>query len=467
MTPEERRELGRQRRQAGRRIVEEQTRRQVRTFLDELRNRTAHYRTIASLRGQVAQEYRGRAVMELLQNAHDVLAVADGDDPRRISFVLRRSPVPELLVANSGRPFRHEDFSGICQLAQSPKDPNESVGNKGLGFQSVLELSTRPEVWSTAPAGIDVSFAFGFDPGVRDPIARVAGALAQGEQRPTDDEFGSEPVVEWAEKQISEYLESLEAGAIDLREEVDRYLSPYVFPRPLDEPSDHVAGLLADGHVTVIRLPLDGGRAGGADEAVESVREQLEGLDEAAMVFLPHLSVLRIEVDEEAVELTRRVEPDLIVAGTRREPDGAAPGTRHARVLVGRTAADSGDVTERSFHVWSRIAGGPDRPEETERIAAAVRHLPNRWPEVRKVEVAVAVEETREARRGTFVIFLPTGMETGVGAHVNAPFHGSLDRTKIDFGDEYNELLLELVTDLVLDAVTDLVVNGPAEAWRG
>ena len=466
MTPEERRELGRQRRQAGRRIVEEQTRRQVRTFLDELRNRTAHYRTIASLRGQVAQEYRGRAVMELLQNAHDVLAVADGDDPRRISFVLRRSPVPELLVANSGRPFRHEDFSGICQLAQSPKDPNESVGNKGLGFQSVLELSTRPEVWSTAPAGIDISFAFGFDPGVRDPIARVAGALAQGEQRPTDDEFGSEPVVEWSEKQISEYLESLEAGAIDLREEVDRYLSPYVFPRPLDEPSDHVAGLLADGHVTVIRLPLDGGRAGGADEAVESVREQLKGLDEAAMVFLPHLSVLRIEVDEEAVELTRRVEPDLIVAGTRREPDGAAPGTRHARVLVGRTAADSGDVTERSFHVWSRIAGGPDRPEETERIAAAVRHLPNRWPEVRKVEVAVAVEETREARPGAFVIFLPTAMETGVGAHVNAPFHGSLDRTKIDFGDEYNELLLEFVTDLVIDAVADLV-RGPAEVWRG
>ena len=87
-------------------IVREQARRQVRTFLDELRNGTRNDRTVASLGGQVAQEYRGRAILELLQNAHDVLAVAAGDDPRRISFVLRSSPEPELPIANSGRPFR-------------------------------------------------------------------------------------------------------------------------------------------------------------------------------------------------------------------------------------------------------------------------------------------------------------------------------------------------------------------------
>ena len=112
----------------------------------------------------MAQEYRGRAILELLQNAHDVLAFAGDDDPRRISFVLKSGEEPELLVANSGRPFRPADFRGICELAQSPKDPNESVGNKGLGFQSVLELSRRPEVWSTAPAGGEPSFTFGLDP---------------------------------------------------------------------------------------------------------------------------------------------------------------------------------------------------------------------------------------------------------------------------------------------------------------
>ena len=446
----------------GKRIIEEQARRQVRTFLDELRNGTTNYRTVASLGDQVAQEYRGRAVLELLQNAHDVLG--GDDDPGQVSFVLNSSGEhPELLIANSGRPFRHEDFSGICELAQSPKDPNESVGNKGLGFRSVLELTTCPEVWSTAPAEDKPAFTFGFHPGVLDPIARVAMRLFNGDA-PTDPAFGLEPVVDWSEKQIDEYRSRLSGNSVTSAEQVDnwlseevKHLSPYVLPRFLGDPPPQVAKLLEDGHVTVIRLLLDGGRAGSATEAVQSVREQLVALDEAAMVFLRHLSVLRIAIDGDHTELKREADS---------ERSGPVPANRYERLRVSRSAADASDVTQRSFHVWSRTFGGEDQPTESERVAAAVRHLPNRWPEVRKVKVAVAVEETREAREGAFVIFLPTTVKTGVGAHVNAPFYGSLDRKKIDFGDEYNELLLELVTDRALEAVLELVEGSP-EPWRG
>ena len=449
-------ELDRQHRLAGKRIIDDQARCQVRTFLDELKNGTRNYRTVASLGGQVAQEYRGRAILELLQNAHDVLAFAVDDDPRRISFLLRSSPDPELLIANSGHPFLRTDFSGICQLAQSPKDPNESAGNKGLGFQSVLELSTCPQIWSTAPSGGDTAFTFGFDPGVREPIARVARALVDGDA-PTDPAFGTEPVVDWSRKQIDEYRSRLSPNGIDPVEEVTNYFSPYVVPRFLDEPPHDVGKLLEDGHVTVIRLPLDGGKAGSPDDAVESVRKQLQALDEAAMVFLHHLSVLRITIDEEHTELKRQVDSEIPFH---------AQSTRKERLWVSRSAAGGSDATEGAFHLWSRTVGGDANPAETERLAAAVRHLPNRWPEVRKVEVAVAIEETREARQGVFVIFLPTAMKTGVGAHINAPFYGSLDRRQINFHDEYNELLLELVTDLMLDAVVELV-KGPPEAWRG
>ena len=452
------------RRLASKPIIEEQARRQVRTFLDELKNGTRNYRTVASLGSQVAQEYRGRAILELLQNAHDVLAFAGQDDPRQISFALRSSPEPELLVANSGRPFRHEDFSGICQLAQSPKDPNESVGNKGLGFQSVLEVSTRPEVWSTAPADDGIAFTFGFDPDVREPIERVARALLTGDP-PADPEFGTEPVVDWSPEQIEEYRRRLNEDGINPVDEVRDYLSPYVIPRFLGDPPPDVARLLGDGHVTVIRLPLDGGRAGSAEEAVESVRKQLEDLDEAAVVFLPDLLVLRIEIDEKPVELKRQVVARRTLPSTGEDPDnGRIPRVRRTRLRVSRIEPDA--TTERSFHVWSRVLGGDDQPGAAERIAKAVRHLPNRWPEVRSVKVSVSVEETPEARRGALVIFLPTTMKTGIGAHVNAPFYGSLDRKTINFGDEYNELMLEFVTDLALDAVLELV-KGPAEPWRG
>ena len=64
------------------------------------------------------------------------------------------------------------------------------------------------------------------------------------------------------------------------------------------------------------------------------------------------------------------------------------------------------------------------------------------------------------------MIFLPTEMATGVGAHINAPFYGSLDRRHIDFGKEYNDLLLTFVADLMLDVVEELA-NGDPEEWRG
>ena len=322
----------RPRRLAGKRIIEEQTRGQVRTFLDELRNGTTNYRTVASLGDQVAQEYRGRAVLELLQNAHDVLG--GNDDPGQVSFVLNLSAEqPELLIANSGRPFRHEDFSGICELAQSPKDPNESVGNKGLGFRSVLELTTRPEVWSTAPAEDEPAFTFGFHPNVLDPIAHVARRLFNGDA-PTDSVFGEQPVVDWSEKQIEEYRGTMSGNGTKPVEEVEKWLSeevkhlsPYVLPCFLGDPPSQVARLLEDGHVTVIRLPLDGGRADSAEEAVKSVSEQLGALDEAAMVFLRHLSVLRVTIDEEDSKLERRIDSEL---------SDSVPAARHERLRVSR-----------------------------------------------------------------------------------------------------------------------------------
>ncbi len=57
-------------RMAGNRLIKDQAQGQVQTFFDELKNDTRQYRTIASLDSQIAQAYRGRCILELLQNAH-------------------------------------------------------------------------------------------------------------------------------------------------------------------------------------------------------------------------------------------------------------------------------------------------------------------------------------------------------------------------------------------------------------
>ena len=445
-------------RQAGNELVVAQAQRQVQTFFDELKNGTSNYRTVASLDAQIAQEYRGRCVLELLQNAHDALAYADPGDARQVSFVLSTDPEPVLSVGNSGRPFRKEDFDGICQLAQSPKDPNESVGNKGLGFRSVLEVSTCPEIWSVAPAGSGTSFVFRFDPDLAAHVATAAREIERnglGARSPFD---GDRPLVDWSSEQLNVYREHVFNAGINAVRESRRFLSPYLFPLPIEGiPPADVDELLRSGHATVVRLRLNGGKAGTHREAVQSVIDQLSKLDTKSTLFLHDLGTLVIDIDGDRRILERTLDPDVGIA--------APPRTRHQRVRVRRSGPTPDAAVDRQFHVWTRRFGGDDEPEEAERIHAVVEHLPNRWPQVRRVTVGVAAEDAPDAEGGVFVIFLPTETKTGTGAHVNAPFYGSLNRRKIDFDESYNALLLDFLLGLCLDVVTRLV-TGPPEGWR-
>ena len=305
---------------AGDELIVSQAQSQVQTFFDELKNGTRNYRTIASLSGQIAQEYRGRCVLELLQNAHDAMENAAPDDPRRVSFVLTTDPDPVLLIGNSGRPFSTDDFYGMCRLGQSPKDPNRSVGNKGLGFRSVLEVSTCPEIWSTAHPDENTAFAFRFDPSISD---RVAAAAQQLDQHRFDSRspFNPElPAVDWSHEQMKQYHDRMAAARLMGSDEAKRYLSPYLFPIPIQEDFSEVKGLFCTGHVTVIRLPLDGGRTGTSEVAVQSVKDQLEELDARSTIFLSQLRELEIDINGEKRVLERVVDSDILISdsqGTR------------------------------------------------------------------------------------------------------------------------------------------------------
>ena len=444
-------------RKAGDLLIVAQARRQVQTFFDELKNGTLNYRTIASLNEQIAQAYRGRCVLELLQNAHDALANTPPGNSKQISFVLNTLPVPVFLIANSGQPFRRKDFEGLCQLGQSPKDPNESVGNKGLGFRSVLEVSSSPEIWSTAPVGSDTSFVFRFDPSVSDQVAAAARKLHDN-GLDTRSPFDSAcPLLDWSEQQLTQFRERMIDAKTDGACEAKQFLSPYLIPLLIDSERPEVETLLNAGHVTVVRLALDGGSADTSNNAVQSVKDQLQGLDARSMAFLPDLEMLVIDIDGERRVLERVVDSDAEFS--------LCPRTWQQRLLVGQSGPAPDDHKTRQFQVWTRTIGGDDDPEQADRIRTVVAHLPNRWPEVNQVTVSVAVEEAIESDKGLFVIFLPTDMPTGTGAHINAPFYGSLDRRQIDLSDSYNEFLLETVMDLILDTIAYLVSAEP-EGWQ-
>ncbi|MCY4155840.1 MAG: hypothetical protein OXF66_00095 [Gammaproteobacteria bacterium] len=433
------------------------SRNQIHSFLDELKNGTSKYRTIASLSSQVAEAYRGRCVLELLQNAHDALTAAPNGDAGQITFVLETEPAPVLFVANSGCAFERQDFRGICQLGQSPKDPNKSVGNKGLGFRSVLEVASAPEIWSSGASESAPAYVFRFDPHVRERVARVIAEL-EAKGLGTYSPFNSSvPLVDWKEDQLQSYRDKLRNEGLNGPVEAKKYLSPYDLPLPIEGDNEVVDDLMRKGHVTVVRLPLDGGRAGDVGEAMESVWTQLENLLEVSTtLFLPQLKRLVVSIDGHQKTVQRWVDE----AGSW----GDVGCGRQEKVEISCLQSREEPAATAQFFVWTRVLGGVDDPEWASRIQDAVLHLPNKWPKVDSVQVGVAVQRGECSAEGRFVIFLPTEMATGTGAHVNAPFFGSLDRRQILFEDKYNRLLLDCLIDLSLEVIDILATGDPQDA---
>ena len=114
--------------------------------------------------------YANRTLLELVQNAADALSSApDGSDDSsrgRVEIVLdTRNKV--LYCANAGKPFDASGLKAITMAHLSSKRGDE-IGRFGLGFKSVLAVTSSPQVFSR-------SISFGFnDERARRDLAGIA-----------------------------------------------------------------------------------------------------------------------------------------------------------------------------------------------------------------------------------------------------------------------------------------------------
>jgi len=99
----------------------------------------------------VRQQYSGRYAFELLQNANDAAIGSSGQAAVRFQVT-----DTSLVVANMGTGFGEDEVRAICSLGRSSKNPRKTLGYKGLGFKSVGEITSSPQVFSPP-------HCFGFD----------------------------------------------------------------------------------------------------------------------------------------------------------------------------------------------------------------------------------------------------------------------------------------------------------------
>jgi hypothetical protein len=135
-------------------------------------------------------EYHGRFVIELLQNARDAWIKAN---PGRSDGVLRLrlTSDPALIVCNEGVPLGSKVLLyAIGRFGEGDKTHGESIGHKGIGFKSVLEVSRCPEIYSCRDGG-GFGLRVGFDPDRGSSPARVSPAQSRSLHRRSSDSTSS------------------------------------------------------------------------------------------------------------------------------------------------------------------------------------------------------------------------------------------------------------------------------------
>lgn len=369
--------------------------------------------SLKSISEDTAQEYEGRAILELIQNGHD--ALLDGT-PGRLKVLLDLgSPQPTVYAANEGEPFNEANFNAITEFALSNKAPGEGIGNKGLGFRSVLQLTDWPEVYSKSVQASPSFDGFSF---------RFA--------TPAD---------------IGERVDSEELAARVISE-----ISPLFLPIPAHADDPIVAEFADAGYASVIRLPL---RNATATEAALAQIQALASSETPLLLFLDRIAELDLEIrhDDGTVDRHRlaraETRSNLLAVHTDewvREVDLGGEG----RYLLARRAIaadEMNDAIERSIQA---------------------REVDERWLGAGgNASVAIAVRLDLPLSAGRLYTFLPMAAPAPLCVHAHAPFFTKLARLDISRTNELNAYLLDQLADLALQLARRLRDEAPYTAAAG
>jgi len=105
---------------------------------------------------RIVRDYNGRQVFEMLQNMDDQMR-NDVSDEDRCSEVLLDKNCGTLSFRNKGRPFSFGGIVSILRPDVSPKEREQTIGNKGLGFRSLVNWNPAELVIRTGH--IDLVFS--------------------------------------------------------------------------------------------------------------------------------------------------------------------------------------------------------------------------------------------------------------------------------------------------------------------
>jgi hypothetical protein len=108
-------------------------------FVDEAISAPHLFSDLAKVELYIAESYRTRSIIEILQNA---------DDADSTKFLIHQYD-DKLIIANNGNPFSKEDIVALCRSGSSTKTRGVGkIGYRGIGFKSVVGICDNVKVLS-------------------------------------------------------------------------------------------------------------------------------------------------------------------------------------------------------------------------------------------------------------------------------------------------------------------------------
>jgi hypothetical protein len=108
-------------------------------FIKEAKGAPNLFKDLAKLEQYIAESYKTRSLIELIQNA---------DDAQSTRFGIHRSQ-KGFVVGNNGDPFTIQDIESLCRSGSSNKvRGGDTIGYRGIGFKSVVNIARRILIFS-------------------------------------------------------------------------------------------------------------------------------------------------------------------------------------------------------------------------------------------------------------------------------------------------------------------------------
>lgn len=437
---------------------------QINSIRDQILSGAKDYLEVANLAEHIGADYHGRFLIELIQNAEDpsrqINCTSGGQCSTRLIIVRTKTAVA---VLNQGTPFTNEDIKAITSLGLSAKNPETSLGNKGVGFKAVFQVTDRPEIYSRPNSGGDL-------------WSENATRFCM-QKKPFSDEVFMERMTKLVEEEVSrDSVRAKELRKFADGKNTNDYLveelqkaAPFKFPKPLSLRDQEfwieklgLSSEIVRKMSTMVVLPLLD-----LPETVKTVNQALNELirlDHPGTTLLFLTGISRIWIFD---HLKGR---EVMLLRHKKSKRLLERGIEFCDVATSKRVKSLKGCKKKLAHWWLAYRrfghGGSDPTTSTSeemRITQAVERLGiGIWKNVRSAYVGVALPRNRfrgEKLRpfgadGKFCIGLPTHVRTGMPAWMDGPFHGHISRKFIDFEDqEYNRIILEEGTKIFWSAL--------------